>query len=77
MTPICLQKTCFPHFSPPEESLNILTGWAHQRRIDEMSGVPPVRCENDWASLFDDTQDAVPKEASGFGVHPGGWLILQ
>lgn len=37
----------------------------------------PVWCENDRASLFDDTQDAVPQEAPGFGVHPSGWLILQ
>lgn len=37
----------------------------------------PVWCENDRASLFDDTQDAVPQEAPGFGVHSSGWLILQ
>lgn len=39
--------------------------------------VAPVWRENDWASLSDDAQDAVPQEASGFGVHPGGRLILQ
>lgn len=49
----------------------------HQREINRWGDGAPVWCENNRASLFDNTQDAVPQEASGFGVHPGGRLILQ
>ena len=48
------------------------TTWTRQRGHDS----PPVRRQDDGASLLDDAVDAVPQGAASFGVHAGGGLVL-
>lgn len=43
---------------------------------NEGNGNRPVRCQDDWAAIFDDACDAVPQESTSLGVHSSGWLIL-